>query len=84
MAKTPFMYSMIKPIDLRDFSKISRGEWRWKTGEGSSFLSPSKGRIMKKKMTGREGGSRRKISHHDREGMLQYYVLQNTNHTRKF
>ena len=49
MAKTPFMYPMIKPIDLRDFSKISRGEWRWKTGEGSSFLSPSKGRVMKKK-----------------------------------
>ena len=28
----------------------------WKSGEGHSFLSPSKGRVMKK-MTGKEGGS---------------------------
>ena len=28
-----------------------------------------------KKITGKEGGSQ-KISHQDREGMLQYYVLR--------
>ena len=36
---------------LRDLSEISRGErggGGWKTGEGHSFLSPSKGRVMKK------------------------------------
>ena len=54
-------------------SEISRGG-RWKTGEVYSFLSPPKGRVMKK-MTGKEGGSH-KISHHDREGMLQYYALR--------
>ena len=58
---------------LRDLPEISRGG-RWKTGEVYSFLSPPKGRVMKK-MTGKEGGSH-KISHHDREGMLQYYALR--------
>ena len=28
------------------------------------------------------GGSHKKISHHDRKGMLQCYVLQDTNHLR--
>ena len=40
---------------LRDLSEISRGKGAWKTGVGHSFLSPSKGRVMKK-MTGKEGG----------------------------
>ena len=43
---------------LRDLSEISRGEGRWKTGEGYSFLSPLKGRVMTK-MTGTEGGSQK-------------------------
>ena len=43
--------------NLKDLSEISRGgRGGWKTGEGNSFLSPSKGRVMKK-LTGKEGGS---------------------------
>ena len=42
---------------VRDLSEISSGEvGGWKTGEVHSFLSPSKGRVMKK-MTGKQGGS---------------------------
>ena len=44
---------------LRDLSEIRREEGRWKTGEGCSFLSPSKGRVMRK-MTGKEEGSQKK------------------------
>ena len=54
---------------LRDLSEISRGEGRWKTGEGCSFLSPSKGRVMRK-MTGKEEGSQKNKPPH------AYYVLQ--------
>ena len=43
-------------IGFRDLSEISRGEGRWKTEEVCSLLSPSKGRVMKKKMRGKEGG----------------------------
>ena len=35
------------------------GGGRWETGEGRRFLSPSKGRVMKKKMSGKEGGSQK-------------------------
>ena len=42
---------------IRNLSEISRGgRGGGKTGEGHSFRSPSKGRVMKK-MTGKEGGS---------------------------
>ena len=40
-------------VYLRDLSEISRrvggGGGGWETGEGRRFLSPSKGRVMKKK-----------------------------------
>ena len=62
-------------IGFRDLSEISRGEGRWKTEEVCSLLSPSKGRVMKKKWEEKRDGYK-KISHNDRQGMLQYYVLQ--------
>ena len=43
---------------IRDLLEISKGEGRGKTREGRSFLSPSKGRVMKK-MTGEEGWSQK-------------------------
>ena len=43
-------------IGFRDLSEISRGEGRWKTGEVCSLLSPSRGRVMKKKMRAKEEG----------------------------
>ena len=46
------------PRELRDLSEITRGEGKWNTGEGGSFLSPSKGRVMHK-MTGKEGRSQK-------------------------
>ena len=51
-------------VYLRNLSEISRrvgggGGGRWETGEGRRFLSPSKGRVMKKKMSGKEGGSQK-------------------------
>ena len=49
---------------------------------GSQFFEPFKREGYVKKLTGREGGSHKKISRHDREGMLQCYVLQDTNHLR--
>ena len=52
----------------KDLSEISRG-WGWKTGEGHSFLSPSKGRAMKKnRQQNREGHT--KLRHCDHKGML--------------
>ena len=42
---------------------------------GLQFFEPFKREGYEKKMRGEEGGSR-KISHHDLQGMLQYYVLQ--------
>ena len=42
-------------IGFRDLSEISRGEGRWKTEEVCSLLSPSKGRVMKKKNERKRG-----------------------------
>ena len=33
---------------LGTYQKLAAGEGRWKAGEGLSFLSPLKGRVMKK------------------------------------
>ena len=43
-------------VCLGTCQKLAGGEGGWKIGEGHSFLSSSKGRVMKK-MTGKEGGS---------------------------
>ena len=51
------------------------GGGRWETGEGRRFLSPSKGRVMKKNVRKR-GRLTKKISHHDLEVMLQSYVVR--------
>ena len=51
------------------------GGGRWETGEGRRFLSPSKGRVMKKKCQEKRE-AHKKISHHDLEVMLQSYVVR--------
>ena len=61
---------------LRDLSEIRREEGRWKTGEGCSFLSPSKGRVMRK-MTGKEEGSQKK------KHRMHIMFYKNTNHLRE-
>ena len=68
---------------LRDLSEISRGEGRWKTGEGRSFLSPSKGRVMKK-MTGKEGGTQKiKPPRSLKDALIYTMFYKNTNHLRE-
>lgn len=45
-------------VDVRDtYQKLAGGKGSGKQGRVTVFLSPSKGRVMKK-MTGKEGGSR--------------------------
>jgi len=44
-------------------------------GGGSQVFEPSKREGYGKKLQEKREGHR-KISHHDREGMLQYYVLR--------
>ena len=46
--------------------------------EGRNYLSPSKGRVMKKKWQEKREGHK-KISHFDSEGMLQCYVVRKYN-----
>ena len=74
-----FMTDLLYKI-LRDLSEISRGEERWKTGEGRRFLSPSKGRVMKK-MTGKEGGSQKnKPPRSWKDALIYIMFYKNTNH----
>ena len=59
------------------------GEGRWKTGEGRSFLSPSKRRAMIK-MTGKEWESQKNKPPRSWKDALIYIIFyKNTNHLRE-
>ena len=62
-------------IGFRDLSEISRGGGEVEKRGGLQSFEPFKREGYEKKMRGKEGGLQ-KISHNDRQGMLQYYVLQ--------
>ena len=63
-------------IGFRDLSEISRGRGEVENRGGLQFFEPLKREGYEKQMRGKEGGSKKKISHNDCQGMLQYYVLQ--------
>ena len=78
-----FMTDLLYKILLGTCQKLGGGERRWKTGEGRSFLSPSKGKVMKK-MTGKEGGSQKnKPPRSWKDALIYIMFYKNTNHLRE-
>ena len=57
-------------IGFRDLSEIRRGEGRWKTEEVCSFLSPSKGEVMKKNERRRGRVTKNKPSRSSRDASI--------------
>ena len=63
-------------IGFRDLSEIRRGRGEVENRRGLQFFEPLKREGYEKKNERKRGRVKKKKSHNDRQGMLQYYVLQ--------